>query len=169
MLRALSAVLWQATFTHSHNEIIHLDQMHCSLFARSPRLDGCDPERMRAEIRDYFHTTFDRYEQLFETLACEEAYYKKPIPLRHPLIFYLGHSATFFINKLLLVGLISVRIHPQFESLFSVGVDEMSWDDLSDTHYDWPRVAELRDYRDQVRAGGPGDSRRPADPANRLG
>jgi len=96
--------------------------------------------------------TFDRYEQLFETLVCDDAYYKKPIPLRHPLIFYFGHTATFFINKLLLVGLISERIHPQFESIFSVGVDEMSWDELSDTHYDWPRVAELQAYRDQVRA-----------------
>lgn len=126
--------------------------MHRSLFARSPRLDSNNPEHVRAEIRDNFHATFDRFEQLFETLACDEAYYKKPIPLRHPLIFYLGHTATFFINKLLLAGLINKRVHPQFESMFSVGVDEMSWDDLSDTHYDWPHVAELRDYRDQVRA-----------------
>jgi hypothetical protein len=28
----------------------------------------------------------------------------------------------------------------------------MSWDDLDETHYDWPTVAELRDYRGRVRA-----------------
>ena len=35
--------------------------------------------------------------------------------------------------------------------MFAVGVDEMSWDDLNDAHYDWPRVAEVKAYRDQVR------------------
>ncbi len=107
---------------------------------------------MRATLRDYFHATFSRYEQLFETLRCDEAYYKKPITLRHPLIFYFGHTATFFINKLLLAGLVSERINPAFESMFSVGVDEMSWDDLSEAHYDWPSVAAVRDYRAVVRA-----------------
>jgi hypothetical protein len=34
----------------------------------------------------------------------------------------------------------------------AVGVDEMSWDDLNDEHYDWPSLAEVRLYRDQVRA-----------------
>ena len=43
------------------------------------------------------------------------------------------------------------RINPRFESLFAVGVDEMSWDDLGDTRYDWPTVDEIKNYRDQVR------------------
>ncbi|MBP7178190.1 MAG: 5-histidylcysteine sulfoxide synthase [Moraxellaceae bacterium] len=107
---------------------------------------------MRLTLAAYFHDTFSRYESLFRTLTCDEAYYKKPISLRHPLIFYFGHTATFFINKLLLAGLISERINPAFESMFSVGVDEMSWDDLNESHYDWPTVAELAAYRDQVRA-----------------
>jgi 5-histidylcysteine sulfoxide synthase/putative 4-mercaptohistidine N1-methyltranferase len=128
-----------------------LDQMPHSLFQRSPRLDESDPAQMRIALRDYFHATFSRYESLFETLASDAAYYKKPITLRHPLIFYLGHTATFFINKLILTGLISERVNPKFESIFSVGVDEMSWDDLSDAHYDWPTVAELMAYRDAVR------------------
>ena len=128
-----------------------LDQMPRSLFQRSPRLDESDPERMRVALRDYFHVTFSRYEALFETLASDEAYYKKSITLRHPLIFYLGHTATFFINKLILTGLVTERVNPKFESIFSVGVDEMSWDDLSDAHYDWPTVAELMVYRDAVR------------------
>ena len=122
------------------------------LFPRTPWLTADDAGQMRATLRACFHATFSRYEQLFETLRCDEAYYKKPIPLRHPLIFYFGHTATFFINKLLLAGLISERINPAFESMFSVGVDEMSWDDLSEAHYDWPSVAAVRDYRAAVRA-----------------
>jgi 5-histidylcysteine sulfoxide synthase/putative 4-mercaptohistidine N1-methyltranferase len=121
-------------------------------FPQSPLLAGSDVEQKRAEILDYFRATFDRYEQLFEVLAGDEAYFKKPIALRHPLIFYFGHTATFFINKLLLAGLIDQRINPKFESMFAIGVDEMSWDDLSEARYDWPGVAEVRAYRQSVRA-----------------
>jgi hypothetical protein len=122
------------------------------LFSRSPVLTGDNLQATRQELLQYFLDTFDRYESLFECLASEEAYYKKPISLRHPLIFYLGHTATFFINKLLLVHLIEQRINPRFESMFAVGVDEMSWDDLNDAHYDWPSVSEVKAYRKQVRS-----------------
>ena len=125
--------------------------MQCTPFPKSPSLLGADAELKRAEILAYFHASFDRYEQLFEVLSCDEAYYKKPIALRHPLIFYFGHTATFFINKLVLAGLLENRINPKFESMFAIGVDEMSWDDLSEARYDWPAVDEVRAYRQQVR------------------
>ena len=125
--------------------------MQRSLFNRTPTLTGSDAASKRQEIQAYFHTTFDQYEQLFETLASNEAYYRKPIALRHPLIFYLGHTATFFINKLVLAGLLDKRINPEFESIFSVGVDEMGWDDLNDANYDWPLVDEVMAYRRKVR------------------
>ncbi len=121
------------------------------LFPRSPALDNPDPEALRREVRAYFHATCDRYEQLFEVLASDAAYYEKPIALRHPLIFYYGHTATFFINKLLLAGLVSERLDARLESIFAVGVDEMSWDDLNDAHYDWPSVAEVTAYRRKMR------------------
>lgn len=120
--------------------------------SRTPCLMGSDVQAKREEIRHYFHTTFDRYESLFEVLSEDEAYFRKPITLRHPLIFYFGHTATFFINKLLIAKLIKERINPRFESMFAVGVDEMSWDDLSELHYDWPSVAEVKAYRSEVRS-----------------
>ena len=120
-------------------------------FPRTPFLVGNDVDAKRAEILNYFHATFDRYESLFEVLVCDEAYYKKPINLRHPLIFYFGHTATFFINKFMLAGLIDKRIDPRLESMFAVGVDEMSWDDLDDARYDWPTVEEVRAYRKKAR------------------
>lgn len=122
-----------------------------SLFPRTPFLAGSDVEAKRTELLHYFHATFDRYESLFEVLSCDEAYYKKPITLRHPLIFYFGHTATFFINKFLLAGLIDKRIDPRLESMFAIGVDEMSWDDLDDARYEWPTVAEVRAYRNKAR------------------
>lgn len=121
-------------------------------FLRTPELKGNDVGAKRREIADYYHATSDRYESLFATLADEAGLYQKSIPLRHPLIFYYGHTATFFVNKLLLAGLIKERINPQLESMFAVGVDEMSWDDLDETHYNWPSVAEVKAYRQHVRA-----------------
>ena len=122
------------------------------LFSRTPNLHLTDEQALRAQLRDYFITTFDRYESLFETLASDEAFYTKAISLRHPLIFYYGHTATFFVNKLLLTRLISERLDARLESIFAVGVDEMSWDDLDGAHYEWPSVAEVKAYRDRVRA-----------------
>lgn len=120
--------------------------------ARTPRLDHGDPVEKREEIRRYFHDTYDVYEKLFELIADDQAYYRRADPLRHPLIFYLGHTACFFINKLLLAKLIPARVNPRFESLFAIGVDEMSWDDLDERNYDWPPVADVHAYRRQVRA-----------------
>jgi len=122
------------------------------LFNRTPLLSGEDIAVKREEIRAYFHATLDRTELLFETLHGEEAYFEKPIPLRHPLIFYLGHTSTFFINKLLIAGLVKERINPKLESMFAVGVDEMSWDDLGTSNYDWPSIEEVRSYRKTMRS-----------------
>ena len=110
------------------------------------------PEEKREEIRRYFHATYDLDEQLYDTLASPDAFYLRPEPLRHPLIFYLGHTAVFYINKLIVARITQRRIHPRFESMFAVGVDEMSWDDLNETHYDWPTLDEVKAYRDQVRS-----------------
>jgi len=38
------------------------------------------------------------------------------------------------------------------ESTFAVGVDEMSWDDLNEGHYAWPKVSAVMAYRQKVRA-----------------
>ncbi|TVM08171.1 MAG: 5-histidylcysteine sulfoxide synthase [Halomonas sp.] len=122
------------------------------LFPRTVMLAGQDPEATRKEIEACFTATFDRYESLFTTLVSEESYLRKSIPLRHPLIFYLGHPATFYVNKLVLAKLLPSRIDPRMESTFAVGVDEMSWDDLNEDHYEWPTVEEVMAYRGKVRA-----------------
>lgn len=114
-------------------------------------LHGSHAEEKRAELKHYFNQTWLLYESLFELINNDDAYFKKPEPLRHPLIFYFGHTACFYVNKLKLAKLIEARINPEFESMFAIGVDEMSWDDLDSTHYNWPSVAKVRGYRNQVR------------------
>ena len=115
-------------------------------------LNEGDPEAKRAEILDYFQQTFDIEERLYETLRYPETFYLRAEALRHPLIFYFGHTATFFINKLVIAKVIQQRINPRYESMFAVGVDEMSWDDLNEAHYDWPAPDQVRDYRNEARA-----------------
>jgi 5-histidylcysteine sulfoxide synthase len=114
-----------------------------------PMTDLHHPDR--EAMRVYFHKTYERFESVFEALNCEEAFFVKPVhKLRHPIVFYLGHTACFYINKLVVAGVTS-RINPKFEEMFAIGVDEMSWDDLNEDHYEWPPVAEVFAYRQQVR------------------
>lgn len=82
----------------------------------------------------------------------DEAYYMRPDALRHPLIFYYGHTAVLYINKLVTAQVLTDRVNEQYESMLAVGVDEMSWDDLNETSYEWPTVADVKKYRDTVRA-----------------
>ncbi len=111
-----------------------------------------DTEAKRAEILDYFLKSFEIDERLYDILNAPEAFYLRAEPLRHPLIFYFGHTATFYINKLVIAKIIPRRINPRFESMFAVGVDEMSWDDLNEAHYDWPTPEQVLAYRHEVRA-----------------
>lgn len=115
-----------------------------------PTLHGTNPELKRKEIKVYFQHCYKRYESLFNIVTDESAYFQKADPLRHPIIFYYGHTATFFINKFKLAKIIDKRIDPQLESLFAVGVDEMSWDDLNEKHYEWPSLKRTQVYRDKV-------------------
>jgi 5-histidylcysteine sulfoxide synthase/putative 4-mercaptohistidine N1-methyltranferase len=119
---------------------------------KTPLLDQNDVESKRQEILDYFHDSFTLYESLFDCLASDEAFYKRANRLRQPLIFYYGHTSVFFLNKLNVANLINQRVDPKIESMLAVGVDEMSWDDLNDNHYDWPTPAEVKAHRDATRA-----------------
>ncbi len=121
------------------------------LITKTIALDKGNPELKRASIRNYFLKTWELHELLYTQLKSDNIFYHRGDPLRHILLFYLGHTAVFFINKLMLAKLINERINPSFESIFAIGVDEMSWDDLDEKHYCWPQVQEVRDYRDQAK------------------
>jgi len=115
-----------------------------------PSLNGTSISAKKQELKEYFKHTWDEYESLFSLINDDSAYYLRPERLRHPLIFYFGHTASFYVNKLILGKFISTRINGKLEAICAVGVDEMSWDDLSSEHYDWPSVDEVKSYRNQV-------------------
>lgn len=108
-------------------------------------------EEKRNEIKKQFIQTYELDEKLFDLLKEKEFIYEQPNSLRHPLIFYFGHTATFFINKLLLANIIKDRVNPEYESIFAIGVDEMSWDDLNSKHYTWPTFEQTKAYRDDIK------------------
>lgn len=108
-------------------------------------------EEKREEIKKQFLQTFELDEKLFDLLKEKNFIYEQPNRLRHPLIFYYGHTATFFINKLILANIIKQRVNPEFESIFAIGVDEMSWDDLNSGNYKWPKFEEIKNYRQKVK------------------
>ncbi|MBY0413064.1 MAG: 5-histidylcysteine sulfoxide synthase, partial [Bdellovibrionales bacterium] len=105
----------------------------------------------RQDVLDYFNNSWTLTELLFQSLKVEEAYIRPPYhALRHPLIFYYGHPAVLYVNKMRLAGLINDPIDLYLEKVLETGVDEMSWDDMSKNEMKWPRVSTVRLYRKKV-------------------
>jgi 5-histidylcysteine sulfoxide synthase len=113
-----------------------------------PQLDNCD----RQSILHYFDNAWQLENLLLQTLVGEDTFYLNPDSLRNPLIFYLGHSAVFYINKLIRVGLLENRINPEYEILFEIGVDPEKPEELNQAiaHLKWPQVAEVWEYRQKA-------------------
>ena len=112
-------------------------------------------------IRNQFIYLYDLYERLFSVLKTE-AFFKRAERLRHHPIFYYAHTAVFYVNKLVVSGFLDPRhrIDPKLESVMSVGVDEMSWDDYLEDNYEWTNMTpdekssylgRIRHYREQVK------------------
>lgn len=117
------------------------------IFSLAPvRTDQVEREKLLA----YFENTWNLYEMLFSSIQEEATLYLQPDPLRHPLIFYLGHTAAFYINKLVIAGLLkeTERINPHFERIFEQGVDPAQSGELGQEA--WPEARDVRRYRQQV-------------------
>ena len=105
----------------------------------------------RANAQEYFDNSWTLYETLFAGLHGEEGFYRPPPHgLRHPQIFYYGHTACLYVNKLRVAGVLDAPVNAYFESIFEVGVDEMLWDDMHKNDMVWPTVSEVHAYRKQV-------------------
>ncbi len=78
--------------------------------------------RTRAHLIAWYRSNRDRSKALFD-LVSEDAYYSRPIALRHPLVFYEGHLPAFSFNTLVKRGLGGPSIDARLESLFARGID----------------------------------------------
>lgn len=105
----------------------------------------------RADILAYFNNTWTLTELLFLSLKNESTYTRSPYhQLRHPLIFYYGHPAVLFLNKMRLAGLFTEPVDLYLEKILETGVDEMSWDDMSKNDMLWPSVEAVHAYRKKI-------------------
>jgi 5-histidylcysteine sulfoxide synthase len=106
----------------------------------------------REAIFSYFQNAWELEDVLMNTIVGSETFYLKPDSLRNPLIFYLGHSAAFYINKLIMVNLLEKRLNPDYELILGVGVDPHSSDQLKaeTSHIQWPEVEKVWEYRHQA-------------------
>ena len=92
----------------------------------------------------------ERTDELFQLLK-PEAFYSRPVPERHRLIFYLGHLEAFDWNQICRQALGIPSFHPQFDKLFEFGIDPPVGKAAEDQPADWPAVEEVLAYNRRVR------------------
>jgi iron(II)-dependent oxidoreductase len=109
-------------------------------------------ERDLAVTTDLLERLFDarrRSDSLFSLLR-GDAFYERPIPERHRIVFYVGHLEAFDWNLLSpSAGLHSA--HPDFDRLFAFGIDPVGGGLPTDVPSDWPSLDAVRGYVASVR------------------
>jgi iron(II)-dependent oxidoreductase len=91
-----------------------------------------------------------RSDALFEIVR-PEAFYERPIPERHRIIFYLGHLEAFDWN-LFSRELGELKpFEPKLDKLFAFGIDPVSGALPDDQPGDWPSRNEVLRYNQRVR------------------
>jgi iron(II)-dependent oxidoreductase len=98
-----------------------------------------------------------RSDALFNLLRDGSAFYERPIPERHRIIFYVGHLEAFDWNLLngLAAGSKSTdpeSDRPEFDRLFAFGIDPVGGGLPTDQPSDWPSLEAVRDYVKHLRA-----------------
>jgi len=81
-----------------------------------------------------------------------DAVYERPIPERHRIIFYIGHLEAFEWNLLHERALGLHPFHSEFDRLFAFGIDPVGGGLPTDRPEDWPVIADVRNYVEQVRS-----------------
>lgn len=100
----------------------------------------------REALGDWYRRNRARSRELFD-LVREEAYYARPISLRHPIVFYEGHLPAFSLNTLVKKGLGRPGVDAELERLFARGIDPE--DEASATRSQrptWPTRDEVRRF-----------------------
>ena len=76
----------------------------------------------RRAVTEAYLENRGRSHELFNLLD-DDLYYERPIPLRHPVVFYEGHIPAFSVNCFLKKGLGHPGVDPALETLFARGID----------------------------------------------
>lgn len=107
---------------------------------------GTPPVTDRALLRRRYLQNRNRSAMLFELFE-PGAYEERPIPLRHPPVFYEGHIPSFSFQKLVREALGGPSIDQRLERLFARGIDPADTADAQRAAPDsWPARAEVQAY-----------------------
>ena len=102
-------------------------------------LTGLDRDRLIQQYR----ANRRRSAEIF-SFVNDEAFYTRPIPLRHPFAFYEGHLPAFSFLTLNERALGETQLDPVLEKLFERGIDPGSVGDARrHERNDWPSRAEI--------------------------
>jgi ergothioneine biosynthesis protein EgtB len=106
----------------------------------------------RQHLLDWYARNRERSKALFD-LVSDDAYYARPISLRHPLVFYEGHLPGFSFNTLVKRGLGEPGIDPRLEALFARGIDPDEPPPAGaegDGRHGWPSREDVRRFADEA-------------------
>ena len=95
---------------------------------------------------------FQRTDEIFALLS-REALMERPISLRHPFMFYVGHLPAFAWNQVGRGVFGQGHLRRDFDRLFARGIDPA--DDESAravSIHAWPPLDEVLAYRDEARS-----------------
>jgi iron(II)-dependent oxidoreductase len=98
----------------------------------------------RAALGDWYRRYRARSRAIFDLVA-EEAYYRRPITLRHPIVFYEGHLPAFSFNTVVKKGLGGASIDESLERLFARGIDPHDAS-VGGGRVEWPDRATVRRF-----------------------
>ena len=100
----------------------------------------------RAALTAWYRTNRARSAHMF-SLVDPRAYYRRPIPLRHPFAFYEGHIPAFSFLTLNERALGEPPVNPAYEKLFERGIDPASIDAAArHERGDWPSREEIQAF-----------------------
>ena len=104
----------------------------------------------RSTFVGWYRRNRERSRALFDLLA-DAAYYRQPIALRHPIVFYEGHLPAFSFNTLAKKGLGRSSIDERLERLFARGIDPHETDASSGQVRDrWPARDDVRAFAEEA-------------------
>jgi ergothioneine biosynthesis protein EgtB len=107
-------------------------------------------------LEQRFKTLWERTDRLF-ALVAPDAILARPIALRHPFIFYIGHLPAFAWNHVCRGLLKRTSFNPRFDEMFDRGIDP-DVDDPTKVHAhpevpdEWPALRDVLAYRARIRA-----------------
>jgi iron(II)-dependent oxidoreductase len=104
----------------------------------------------RYELMTRLDAARNQTDDLFRIVR-EEALYDRPIAERHRIIFYIGHLEAFDWNLLRERLIDAPTFAPEFDKLFSFGIDPVDGGLPTDEPSDWPSLDQVRDYVSRVR------------------